>query len=257
MRSLSPPPAYTKHAGMLDADEQSASSPEKHALKVTSSYKPRTELFVKRQVDPSYLALMLDQQLTKAGLSSADPSMSALYEFVFPAHYADVRLWPKLWRRVEDLPEYYVQLRPWSTAYASEPFIIARKVNPVATAYRPLDTTKQQQHACAVQIAASYRAQVCAAVERWTERMLERVQFCQRCFFTHYQHARRTDEYIWRRVQELERGEGPAGAEELVKRLEQYFEFVGRRKGDGELVDKLEGMVEDMRMGLKTMTVYL
>jgi len=233
--SMSSPPSYHEGA-VIDKPD-------------TTSVPAEKQPFVQSQKQLSSFKLIFRRQLVNESLCSAKPhrlARSAVYEFVYPPLYADMRLFAKRTESANKLPQYYAatcQLHDYSTNYAYEPFIIARR-NDVLD---PRDAT-------AIGIAGWYRREVCSVLDARVESVLNCVRSWKRFTVDYNQRGWSLDTEARKQVANLDRS--VEVVEGYLMQLKRYFDFVGRQCGDWAFEERLEADVAVIKAEVQGMAVY-
>ncbi|KAK5687134.1 hypothetical protein LTS10_001271 [Elasticomyces elasticus] len=181
------------------------------------------------------------------------PSSSWLYEFVFPPCYENVYISPPIIsRRRDDMPRYCIGMLGDLCGVQEEPVVVLRKVHSGVKVGGTLEAMSGDSE-------ASRQAEV--HVEEVCRLVAEEIGSKAR----HVESAKTAVDYHvkWSAISAINReskhrmsssvlagSEGSAGlvgAEHLLRRLEGFLVFVGRRPEDTPCVERLRGDVELIR----------
>ncbi|KAK3630121.1 hypothetical protein LTR56_017647 [Elasticomyces elasticus] len=181
------------------------------------------------------------------------PSSSWLYEFVFPPCYENVYISPPiLSRRRDGMPRYRIEMLGDLCGVQEEPIVVLRKVHSGVK-------VGGNSEAMSGDSEASRQAEV--HVEKVCRLVAEEIGSKAR----HVESAKTAVDYHvkWSAISAINResrhrmsssvlagSEGSAGlvgAEHLLRRLEGFLVFVGRRPEDTPCVERLRGDVERIR----------
>ncbi|KAK5745006.1 hypothetical protein LTR17_001757 [Elasticomyces elasticus] len=212
----------------------------------------RSKLFVRSsqpQPWPKRLCLMTWLNDTFDTVTNR-PSSSWLHEFVFPPCYENVYISPPLLsRKRDDLPRYRIEMLGDLCGVHEEPIVVLRKVHSgvkIGGNREPMNVDAE-----AIRQAEVHLEEVCRLVAeeigvkaKNVESAKTKVEYYAKycCRDRQFRHCKSSS-----LLANSEGSVGIAGAEHLLRRLEEYLGFVGRRPEQVACVGRLRLDVERMR----------
>ena len=228
------------------AHEQSAESGSRYHNEVV-----RSKLFV-TSLDRTSCRRLRGISLANDALSpKRDRALHKRYEFVFPQCYQDVKVFPSLLTTsTKSMPHFYISMLGGINNVAPEPIVVLRawSLTPGrASWYAEGDGNFHDPDAS--RLALLYEAKVCALVEQEIGRKAKFVENKQVAINV-LAHGRYTGWITCDMIREagalvtdMEGIQGGAGAEHMLRRLEEYLAFVKSQDQRHSLFERLQRSV--------------